>query len=370
MSKTHCPGCGAPFQSDKPGEPGFLPSEAKDRENPICRRCYRLRHYGQLESFGRSTERISGTVQKVGHELDLAVLVVDLFDLEGSLNQDWRKLINVPVVLALNKVDLLPKRTPVAEVIEAVKQISRERIPELQWKEIVAVSAAKGSGLPLLKEQIIYRRGRNHRIGFFGVTNTGKSSLLSRFLPPNQPRPTISNRPGTTQGVTSWYIPEDDLTFIDTPGWTPGNRLMDKLCPDCSGRLVVKSEVVSKYLDLGSKAAVLMGSFALLENIGQAPATVVAYTSESVRIHPTNIEKAHSLLENPPDWLAVPCQKCGEISAWQCRDFDVSAGSDLYISGLGWFAVRKADAHLRLRFPEGVETGLRRPTLFGGKKSI
>ncbi|HEX2953823.1 MAG TPA: GTPase, partial [Bacillota bacterium] len=249
MSKTHCPGCGAPFQSDKPGEPGFLPPEARERETPICRRCYKLKHYGQLESFGRSNQRIRDTVHKTGHELDLAVLVVDLFDLEGSLHQEWRKLINSPVLLALNKVDLLPKRTPVDEVIEAATKISRARIPDLQWKEVIAVSAETGTGLLQLKERMIYRRGRNHRIGFFGVTNTGKSSLLSRFLPLDQSRPTISNRPGTTQGATSWYVTDDDLTLIDTPGWVPGTRLTDLLCPDCSGKLIVKSKIISKYLD-------------------------------------------------------------------------------------------------------------------------
>lgn len=368
MSKTHCPGCGAPFQSDQPGEPGFLPPEAKERENPICRRCYKLKHYGQLESYGRSSKRIRDTVQKTGRELDLAILVVDLFDIEGSLNQDWVRLIDVPVILALNKVDLLPKRTPVSEVIEAATQISRERIPELNWKEVVAVSAETGAGLQQLKERMIFRRGRHHRIGFFGVTNTGKSSLLTRFLPAHQPKPTISNRPGTTQGSTSWYIPEDDLTLVDTPGWVPGTRLTDRLCPDCSGKLIVKSKIVSKYLDLESGASILLGAFAQVVNVNQMPAAIVAYVAENVNIHPTNSAKANTLLESTPEWLTSPCQECRQPMKWKTYEMNVPAGCDLYVSGLGWFAVRKGDAHLRLRAPEGVEVGVRRPTLFGGKK--
>lgn len=369
MSKTHCPGCGAPFQSEQPGEPGFLPPEAAPRENPICRRCYKLKHYGKLESAGRGVRRIHDVVRKTGREVELAVLVVDLFDLEGSLRQDWTDILSGPVVLALNKVDLLPRKTPVKEVVEAAGQICRERLPSLNLKEVIALSAQTRLGLEQLLEQMILRRGSRHRIGFFGVTNTGKSSLLANFLAANQMAPTISSKPGTTQGSTSWYVPNHDLTLIDTPGWSPGTRLTDKLCPDCSGRLVVKSGVPSKFLELDPGSVVMLGAFASLENIGDTPALIAVYSAEEVNIHPTNPVKAAELLEAPPAWLAAPCESCRQTLTWKTADFEAPHGNDIFVSGLGWFAIRKNGARLRLKTLSGLETGIRRPTLFGGKST-
>ncbi|HEX2954573.1 MAG TPA: hypothetical protein VHR47_11410, partial [Bacillota bacterium] len=127
--------------------------------------------------------------------------------------------------------------------------------------------------------------------------------------------------------------------------------------------------IISKYLDLGEKSSVLLGSYAMVENLASESATIVAYTTEQVNIHQTNQEKAEVLLTTMPEWLTAPCQECRKSISWKRYDMEVPAGCDLYISGLGWFAVRKADAHLRVQVPQGVEVGLRKPTLFGGKGS-
>ena len=367
MNKTHCPGCGAPFQTDRPGEAGFLPAEALAREDPICRRCYKLKHYGRLESSGRGIRRIHAEIGRVGRDVDLAVLVVDLFDLEGSLPREWESILPGPVVLALNKTDLLPVKTPAQEAVEAAGRLCRERLPGLNVREIIAVSARTRSGLLQLRERIIFRRGRRHRIGFFGVTNSGKSSLLADFLADGRDAPIVSNRPGTTQGSISRYLPEWDLTLIDTPGLSPGTRLTDKLCPDCSGNLVITSAVPSKYLELAPGAVVMLGAFAALENVGEGPAAIAVYAPKGINIHLTNPAKAEGLLSAPPAWLAAPCPSCRGALPLRSETLTAPAETDLFISGLGWFGLRKQAARLTLKVPEGVETGLRRPTLFGGK---
>ncbi|HHZ20490.1 MAG TPA: hypothetical protein GX391_08300 [Firmicutes bacterium] len=367
MKKTHCPGCGAPFQATDPGAPGFLPPEAQERPDAICRRCYRLKHYGQLESAGRSSVKIERVIRQAMAGIDLAVLVADVFDLEGSFATGWVELIKAPVLVALNKIDLLPAKTPVDEVATIAEKIWAKRLPDLGLRGVIPVSAKKSRGLTRLREEIVLNRGKHHRIGFFGVTNVGKSSLLTRFLGEDAVRPTVSSAPGTTQGVTHWYDQQRDMTFYDTPGWAPGSRLTDLVCPECAGRLVVKERVHSKFLQLSPGGVLMLGPYAMLTLASGDSCNFSVYPAENIALHVTNPVKAGELLANSPGWLGSICDGCKKNLAWQEQDFTVPAGCDLYLSGLGWLTPRSTAAKMKLRWPAGVEAGVRQPNLFGRK---
>ena len=367
MKKTHCPGCGAVFQTDSPGEPGFLPSSATGRDDAICQRCFRLLHYGRLESPGKDDRRIGRSIMDIAGKMDLAVLVGDIFDLEGSLTPDWGKVIRCPVLLALNKTDLLPKKTPVEEVVEAAENLWHKRLPSLNLRGIFPVSARENLGLDKLNEAMILNRGVHHCIGFLGVTNAGKSSLLSRLLPKQQKEPTVSNLPGTTQGATRWYLDSTDLTLLDTPGWIPGTRLTDILCPECAGRLVVHKRVDSQYVEMANKSSLMLGGYTVITLMDSSSRAVSVYPAQGIKVHSTNSEKAKLLLDSPPDWLGVVCKDCRNKLCWEEREYLVPSGCDFFVSGLGWVAVRNHDARFVVKSPVGVETGVRVPNLIGKK---
>lgn len=367
MKLTHCPGCGAPFQNHSPGEPGYLPVEISGKNEPLCRRCFRLKHYGKLESLGKDPKKIDRVIQRAADKLDLAVLVVDLFDLEGSLTPHWQKILDIPVLVALNKIDLIPKVTPVAETVGIVQRIGEERLPSLAWRGTVPVSAVKQTGQNELIKQIIYYRGRHHRVGFFGATNAGKSSLLSQLLSPGQKRPITSSKPGTTQGTTAWYREDLDITLQDTPGLTPGTRLTDQLCPQCASNLVVKKRVISTYLELKPMEAFTLGAYASFIHEGVEACSIAVYPAEGIKVHSTNSSKAQELLQTRPDWLGAYCTDCASRLSFEEHQVTATAGSDIYISGLGWLAVRKGEVRLQIKCPWGVEVGVRTPHLFGKK---
>jgi ribosome biogenesis GTPase A len=367
MRKTHCPGCGAAFQTDSPGEPGFLPSSATGREDAICRRCFRLLHYGRLESAGKDDRRIERSIKDIAVKVDLTVLVVDIFDLEGSLTFDWLKIVRSPVLLALNKIDLLSKKTPVEEVVEAAGNLCRRRLPSLNLRDVIPVSAREKLGLDKLKEAMVLNRGAHHRIGFLGVTNAGKSSLLSRLLPNEQREPTVSNLPGTTQGATRWYLESMDLSLLDTPGFVPGTRLTDIICPECAGRLVIHKRVDSQYVEMAAKTSLMLGGYTVITLMDSSSRAVSVYPAQGIKIHSTNSEKAKLLLDSPPDWLGITCKDCHNKLRWEEREYLVPSGCDFFVSGLGWVAVRNHDARFVVQSPEGVETGVRIPNLIGKK---
>ena len=51
----YCIGCGAKIQTDDPTERGYTPAAALqkglDSGQVYCQRCFRLRHYNQMEKF-------------------------------------------------------------------------------------------------------------------------------------------------------------------------------------------------------------------------------------------------------------------------------------------------------------------------------
>lgn len=90
--------------------------------------------------------------------IDLAVLVADVFDLEGSFATGWVELIKAPVLVALNKIDLLPAKTPVDEVATIAEKIWAKRLPDLGLRGVIPVSAKKSRGLTRLREEIVLNR--------------------------------------------------------------------------------------------------------------------------------------------------------------------------------------------------------------------
>ena len=79
MKNLVCSGCGVPLQSREPAAPGFIPAE-KAETALLCRRCYRLRHYGSFEETEIDAD-LPGLVRAAAAKADLSLLVVDFFDL-------------------------------------------------------------------------------------------------------------------------------------------------------------------------------------------------------------------------------------------------------------------------------------------------
>lgn len=42
--KLHCIGCGTVIQTEDPKEPGYAPASSLEKEDVICKRCFRLKN--------------------------------------------------------------------------------------------------------------------------------------------------------------------------------------------------------------------------------------------------------------------------------------------------------------------------------------
>ncbi|NLB11034.1 ribosome biogenesis GTPase YqeH, partial [bacterium] len=88
VEEKRCPGCGAILQTLDDQEQGYIPATLYNREDAICQRCFKLRHYGQfftVPTVGKEYEKLLITANK---EQNLLVYVIDLFNFDGSIIGD------------------------------------------------------------------------------------------------------------------------------------------------------------------------------------------------------------------------------------------------------------------------------------------
>ena len=85
----------------------------------ICQRCFKLQQYGSVEESLRpgwsdhellTPERFETLLECIRETETVVLCIVDVFDLKGSLLPNLKQIAGTnPIVIAANKVDLLPK---------------------------------------------------------------------------------------------------------------------------------------------------------------------------------------------------------------------------------------------------------------------
>ena len=117
--KGICPGCGCLLQSAMEKQPGYVPASKMDKPDAVCVRCYGLQHYGKVDAELTAQKGVHDVVSPEAFRRTLAPIrkkkciicyVCDVFDFHGTFLPDLTTLVgDNPVVLAVNKADLLPK---------------------------------------------------------------------------------------------------------------------------------------------------------------------------------------------------------------------------------------------------------------------
>ena len=170
MTQKYCRGCGISMQTNAPDKPGFIPAELLEQKSSgsvICKRCYRIIHYGESGTIQPSVAEILESIRKAIVLSELLVIVVDFADLTGTLPV-WSDLLkNQSYILAVNKIDLLPARAKLNETIHYLN----DYLIKLGWskpRDLVLVSSAKGSGIDVLTRSILKAVSPNGKIALLG----------------------------------------------------------------------------------------------------------------------------------------------------------------------------------------------------------
>lgn len=364
QASLSCAGCGVQLQSEKPELAGFLPEAAMGREPVICQRCFRIKNYNEASSVAIDQDDFLKLLGSIGSTDSLVVHIVDLYDFEGSLISGLQRFVgNNPVLLVVNKIDLLPKAMNVNRLRNWVQKQAKEE--GLRTVDVVLCSAKRNMGFEHVIEALDkYRNGRD--VYVVGATNVGKSTLINRLIrdySDMERELTTSRYPGTT--LDAVHIPlDDDKSIIDTPGIVYSSRMTEVVPRSFLSSLLPDKPIKPLVYQLNSGQTLFIGSLVRFDFVEGDRQSFTFYLSNALNIHRTKLERADELYaDHRGQLLGGPTlEELETIPAWTRHSLRVKRGEnkDVFISGLGWIQINgSGGALLEIYAPKGVKVMLR-----------
>lgn len=359
-----CAGCGVALQTESAERLGYVPEKALSRTPVICQRCFRIKNYNDAAGYTLDQDDFLRLLNHVGSTDSLVVNIVDLFDFEGSMIAGLPRFVgNNPVVLVVNKIDLLPKVTNFNRIVNWVQRQAKEA--GLRVVEVVLCSAKKNMGFERVLEVLDeYRDGKD--IYVVGATNVGKSTLINRLIRDYSDLDaelTTSQYPGTTLDLVR--IPLDDGSFIiDTPGIVYKHRLTELIDKKDLPKVMPDKPIKPLIYQLNERQTIFFGSLARFDFVQGERQSFTFYVSNALPPHRTKLERADELYEEHKGELLAPPSRedLEQLPKLAKHPVRIPKGRtlDVSVSGLGWIKVNsEAGADLVIHVPKGVKVAVR-----------
>lgn len=364
LHEASCAGCGVRLQTETQEKPGYVPESALNRDPVICQRCFRIRNYNEAASVAIDQDEFLRLLGGIAETDSLVVHIVDLFDFEGSLISGLQRFVGAnPVLVVVNKVDLLPKAVNLNRIRNWVQQ--QAKAEGLKTVDVVLCSAKKNIGFDRVIEALDrYRGGRD--VYVVGATNVGKSTLINRLIrdySDMEEELTTSRYPGTT--LDAIYIPLDDGKYIiDTPGIVYPSRMTEIVPRGFLQTLLPDKPIKPHVYQLNDGQTLFIGSLARFDFVEGERQSFTFYVSNALNLHRTKLERAEELYaEHRGGLLGGPSvEQLEEMPAWTRHSLRVKRGErkDVFISGVGWIQVNSdSGALLDVYAPKGIKVLLR-----------
>ena len=362
----YCIGCGAKIQTEDAEIKGYTPASAlkKGLESGelYCQRCFRLRHYNQLEKVSTNDDEFLAMLTSISEEDALVVNVVDIFDVYGSMIPGLHRFVGSnPVIMVGNKVDVLPKSVKHSRIKHWMMQ--QAHAAGLRPMDAILVSGHKGTYIEeLLKMIEEYRKGKD--VYVVGVTNVGKSTIMNQIIKvatgDKEDVITTSRFPGTT--LDQIRIPLDDgSSLIDTPGIIHHYQMAHVLSAKDLSLVSPQKELKPLTFQLNPGQTLFMGAVARFDFITGDRSSFTCYFANDLKIHRTKLEKADEFYAKHKGVLISPPSE-DEIDTFPRlvrKEFNVKEPADIVFSGLGWIAVQKP-GKVAAWVPEGIDCVIRK----------
>ncbi|SHH52712.1 ribosome biogenesis GTPase YqeH [Thermosipho atlanticus] len=348
-----CRGCGIELQTVDSSKPGYVPKHVFElEEEPLCQRCYKILHYGKL-TIPIKEEIFIHQIDELLKDFNKVFYVVDITDFEGTYREEIiEKLQSKEVFFVITKFDLMPRSLSSKEAQEWLKNKLG-----VDSKHIFLTSSKNNFGVRKLEK---FLTSLKEDILVIGVTNVGKSSLISKFT---QTSPTISPFPGTTLGLLKRKISNSKYYLVDTPGILTNDRVVDLLSPECQAKILNTKRLTRKTFKIDVNRAILVSAFCKIEveYEGDKLPIFQIFAPENVKFHETRIEKAEDLMiQRAGDLLIPPCKK-SEIKniKWKKEIFELDEEKELVICGLSFINVKRGPFKMKLKVPKNIKIVVR-----------
>ncbi|MDF7637686.1 ribosome biogenesis GTPase YqeH [Leuconostocaceae bacterium ESL0958] len=360
----YCIGCGAKMQTSAKDEAGYLPlgalKKALNSEQLLCQRCFRLRHYNEIQPVTLDDGEFARLLHQVSDERALVVYVLDLFDFTGSAIPGLPRFVGAdnPILVLANKVDLLPRSLKENKLKDWVR--GRLKEAGIQPAAVELMTAAHPKNLDDILTKIdTLRAGRS--VYVVGTTNVGKSTFINQVIKSKtgiQELITTSRFPGTT--LDQIAIPLDDgQSLIDTPGIIKEDQFAHAVDEQTLKYLLPKNEIKARTYQLNPEQTLFIGGFARFDLVttpaGEKTA-VTAYFENNLNLHRTKLAGADDFYARHRGDLLQPVAKEAALVA---HSFKTKEKVDLVYAGLG-FITLPAGLAVVAYAPAGVTVLLRK----------
>ncbi len=358
-----CSGCGVRVQTENKNELGFVPKSALERDVLICQRCFRLKHYNEVQDVSLTDDDFLKILNGLGSRTALIVKIVDIFDFNGSWLPGLHRFVgNNQVLLVGNKVDLLPKSLNHNKLTNWMKYAAKQL--GLKPVDVFLISADKGLGILELADAIEHYRNKKD-VFVVGATNVGKSTFINRLIKEfggdEEQLITTSHFPGTTLDMID--IPLDDgSSLYDTPGIINHHQMAHFVTKNELKIITPKKEIKPKVYQIADKQTLFFGGLARLDYLSGGTNSFVCYLSNELNIHRTKLEKADELYkQHLGEMLQPPGKEVVETFPPLVKhEFTIGdEKSDIVFSGLGWVSVEKR-GRVAAYVPKGVAVSIRK----------
>ena len=325
MSKK-CSGCGVLLQTTNIEEQGYTTKES----NLLCERCFRIKNYGDYKVVIKDNNEFLNILNNINNTNDLVILVVDLFNISEQL-KTIGQILNNPILLVLSKRDVMPKSLYDEKLLAYLDRYS------LNIVDRIIISSLKNYQFDELYESIDQNK-KTSTVYVVGMTNAGKSTMINKIIynySNNKTVITTSLLPSTTLDSIEIKI-NDDLTLVDTPGLLEEGNLINYVSGNELKRIVPNKEIKPITYQINTKQTIKMDKYAYLEVNEKANLTI--FMSNDLNIDRTFKEISINNLDE--------------------LNFDVNAGQDIVISGLG-FIKMSTSCQVKIQVVKNVKVYLR-----------
>lgn len=354
-----CMGCGVKVQTENPEELGYAPASALEKETIICQRCFRLKHYNEVQDVSLTDDDFLKILNGIGQTDALIVMLVDIFDFNGSWLPGLHRFVgHNKILLVGNKVDLLPKSVKHHKLINWMKQEAKEL--GLRPEDVFLVSAAKGKNVKETAAAIDEMRAGKD-VYVVGCTNVGKSTFINRIIKEVTGEDdviTTSHFPGTTLDIIKIPL-EDGKALIDSPGIINHHQMAHFVDKKDLKVITPKKEIKPKVFQLNEGQTLFFGGLARFDYISGGRRSFVCHVSNEINIHRTKTENADELYEKHVGEMLAP-PRIDQLEGFPelvRQEFIIKeAKTDVVFSGLGWITVNEPGAKVAAYVPKGVQT--------------
>jgi len=218
---NYCLGCGSLLQYNDPNTIGY----AKSVEQKYCQRCFRMMHYGEKKDQAANLDNRVNEIIKENENDTLFFFIIDAYETLVLYEEKYLdQFKNIPMVLIVNKIDLLPKNTSDEKINRVyTKVISKLKVIYPNIKDAFVTYKDDYSFTDMFFEYI--KSLEYKKFCFIGRSNAGKSTLLNKIF--GQDILITSKYVGSTLNNVDFEF--NGYKFIDTPGLIDDDNILNYL---------------------------------------------------------------------------------------------------------------------------------------------